>query len=173
MNTTKRNYETLYVVDATLTDEQVDSAIEKYSQVITGAGGEIQAAGRWDKRRLAYEVQGRREGIYILTYFTGEPEVSKELDRVFRLAEDVIRHIIVRIEPQHIDTSRLEQQAQRAAEAEAEAPAAEVEAEQAPEAPAQEVAEQPEATDETTEEPAAAETAAEEPAAEEAGIEEA
>ena len=76
MRTTKRNYESLYIVDAALTDEQVNSIAEKYASLVTGLGAEVQAAGRWDKRRLAYEVKGRREGIYILMYFLCEPAVS-------------------------------------------------------------------------------------------------
>jgi small subunit ribosomal protein S6 len=114
--TTKRTYESLYIVDATLTDEQLDSIIAKYSKVITDQGGVIRAAGKWDKRRLAYEIKGRREGTYILTYFDAEPAVAKELDRLFRIADEVIRHIILKIEPRHIDTARLEAQAARSAE---------------------------------------------------------
>ena len=110
MKTTNRNYESLYIVDATLTDEQVDAIAAKYASVVTNEGGEVQAAGRWDKRRLAYEVKGRREGTYILMYFTGEAAAAKELDRVQRIADDVMRHIIVRVEPQHIDVSRIGQQ---------------------------------------------------------------
>lgn len=143
-----------------LTDEQIDSIIGTYSKLITDQGGEVQAAGKWDKRRLAYEVKGRREGNYILMYFTGEPAVASELDRNFKIADDVLRHIIVRVEPQHIDTSLIER-AQPAAEAaaeavtEAEAPAeaaAEQAAEQPTEAPAEAAAEQTEAP---AEEPAA------------------
>ena len=111
MNTTIRNYETLYIVDSTLTDEQTDAIISKYSTLVTEQGGEVQAAGRWDRRRLAYEIKGRREGLYILMYFSGEPTVEKELDRVFRISEDVIRHIILRVEPERVDISRIEKPA--------------------------------------------------------------
>ena len=116
MKNTKRNYESLFIVDTTLTDEQIDSIVTKYSTVVADQGGEVQAVGKWDKRRLAYEIKGRREGIYILMYFTGEATVFKELDRLFRISDDVLRHIIVRVEPQHIDTSRIEQQAQASTE---------------------------------------------------------
>lgn len=108
MNTTKRNYESLYIIDSTLADEQTDAIISKFSTLITDQGGEVQAAGRWDRRRLAYEVQGRREGMYILMYFSGEPAVEKELDRVFRISDEVFRHIILRIEPERVDTTRIE-----------------------------------------------------------------
>lgn len=165
MNTTNRNYESLYIVDPMLTDEQVEAIAAKYSKLITDQGGEVQAAGRWDKRRLAYEVMGRREGIFILMYFTGDPAVSKELDRVQRISDDVLRHLITRVEPQHIDVSRIGQP-QPTAEAvervEAEAPAEVAEAE----APAETQAEAP------AEEPAAEETAAEAAPVEEQAVEE-
>ena len=113
MNTTIRNYEALYIIDANSTNEQVSSSISKFSDIITGNGGEIQAAGKWDKRRLAYEIKGCREGIYILIYFTGESAVFNELDRIFRISDDILRHIILRVEPEHIDTKKLEAMAER------------------------------------------------------------
>lgn len=146
-------------MDAGLTDEQVESIAEKYSNLVTGLGAEVQAAGRWDKRRLAYEVKGRREGIYILMYFSGEPAVAKELDRNFRIADEILRHIIVRVEPEHVDISRIgqppaeeeaeqpEEQAEYSADAaEAAEPAAELPEAETPAqepAPADEVAEEP------------------------------
>ena len=166
MNATNRIYECLYIIDSTLTDEQVESIVSKYSQVVTDQGGELQAAGKWDKRRLAYEISGRREGIYILMYFNGEPAVSEELDRLFRIADDVFRHIIVRVEAEHIDTSRIDHP-QPSAEAVAEVPAEKV-AEETTEAAEQvEVAEAP-AAEEAAAEPAeqAAEVPAEEAAEE-------
>lgn len=180
MKTTKRNYESLYVLDASLTDEQVDSIVDRYSALVTSLGGEVQAAGFWEKRRLAYEVKGRREGIYILMYFLSEPEVSKELDRNFRISDDIMRHLIVRVEPEHIDTGKIgrpqpteavESTAAPAEAAPAEpAPAAEAAAETAetPETPAAEAEAAPEPTaeqpaEETSEQQA---PAAEQPAAE-------
>lgn len=147
MNTTKRYYESMYIVDANLTDEQVDSIIAKYSKLITDQGGELRAVGRWDKRRLAYEVMGRREGLYILMFFEAEAAVAKELDRIYRISDDVFRHLITRVEPQHVDTSRIEQPTATAEAAPEQAPA-----EAAVEAPA-------EITEETApaEEPVAAE----------------
>ena len=159
VNTTIRNYETMYIIDTTNTDEQVDSIIAKYSQLVTDQGGEMQAVGRWDKRRLAYEIKGRREGIYILMFFTGEPEVASELDRVFRISDEVIRHLITRVEPKNIDTSRIEHPQQAAtetaaqpAEAPAEKPAVveEAKAEEPAQQPEAEAVAAPESTEETT-----------------------
>lgn len=177
MNTTKRIYESMYIIDANLTDEQVDAIIAKYTKLIADQGGEVRAVGRWDKRRLAYEIMGRREGLYILMFFEAEPAVSKELDRVYRISDDVFRHLITRVELQHVDTSRIEHP-QAVAEAAPVSAPAEEEVEVNPEAVEAEAEVAPEAATETVEEVTeeveapAAETASEE-VVEEAAAEEA
>ena len=168
VSTTVRNYEALYIIDATSTDEKVDAVIAKFSKLIVDQGGEVQAAGRWDRRRLAYEIKGYRDGLYILMYFTGEAAASNELDRMFKIDDNIIRHLITRVEPQHIDVSRIEQQQQQPAAAAVEpiaAPVEEVaaEVEEAPAVEAEVPAEEPAAVAEEAT-PAAEEVAAEEPA---------
>jgi len=107
--TTSNYYEALYILRTTLNEEQVDTAIAKYSKVVTDNGGEVIAAGRWDKRRLAYEIKGVREGGYILMYFTSTGSLPRAIARVFRISDEVLRHIIIRTEQKHIDTGRLDQ----------------------------------------------------------------
>ena len=93
-----RHYEAMYIVDAELTDEQLDPIMEKYKKVVTDMGGVAGETGKFDmgRRRLAYEIAKRREGMYLLMNFEAGPEVPLELDRVFRISDDVFRHIIVR-----------------------------------------------------------------------------
>lgn len=93
-----RRYEAMYIVDADTPDENIDGIIEKYNKVVTESGGEISESGKWEKgrRQLAYEIDKKREGIYILMQFTAEAEVPKELDRIFRINDEVIRHLVVR-----------------------------------------------------------------------------
>lgn len=73
---------------------------------MTNAGGEVIIADKWDKRRLAYEIKDRREGIYVLMYFRAEPAVATELNRVMRISEDCIRHIIVLDEGGQAETAK-------------------------------------------------------------------
>lgn len=150
-----RTYETLYIIDPNLTEEQVQAVTDKYSGIVTQTGGEIIAVERWDRRRLAYEVKGRREGMYILMYFHGEPAVAAEIDRVMKLSEDVFRHLITREENNQAEAAK--ERASRPAP-----PPVEVAPPAAPEAPAEE----PEATAEVAEE--APEAEAEAPSAPEA-----
>lgn len=93
-----RPYEALYIVHPDLSDENVTPIMEKYQKVIEEQGGEVESVNRWEKRWLAYEVKGQREGIYILMTFKSEPEATAELDRRFKIADDVMRHIIVRLD---------------------------------------------------------------------------
>jgi len=96
-----RQYEAMYIIDADTPDEIIDTILEKYSKVVTDAGGEVVEAGKWDKGRrpLAYEIGKRREGMYLLLQFKSESEVPKELDRIFKINDEIIRHIIVRQDP--------------------------------------------------------------------------
>ncbi|MDH7602205.1 MAG: 30S ribosomal protein S6 [Armatimonadota bacterium] len=109
---TTRTYETFYIVDPNLTDQQVEEIISKYSTIVTEQGGKVTAAGKWDKRRLAYKIKHYHEGIYILMFFEGSPAVARELNRVMRISDDVIRHAIYRVEPKHVDTTRIEKPAE-------------------------------------------------------------
>ena len=93
-----RHYEAMYIVDAEAPDEALEPILEKYKKVVTDGGGEVSEAGKWEKgrRQLAYEIQKKREGMYLMMQFTANAEVPEELDRIFRISDDVIRHIIVR-----------------------------------------------------------------------------
>ncbi len=92
-----RNYETMFIVNPSIVtdDQQLEAVMEKYRQLVTDNGGEVQQLIKWDRRRLAYEINGQREGIYLLLNFKAEPRVSKELDRVFKINDDILRHMII------------------------------------------------------------------------------
>lgn len=93
-----RHYEAMYIVDADIQDEDLEPVLEKYKKVVTDAGGEVSDASKWEKgrRSFAYEIDKKREGMYILMQFTGDSAVPKELDRIFKINDEIIRHLIVR-----------------------------------------------------------------------------
>ena len=93
-----RHYETIYIVDADVTDEQLEPIMEKYKKVVADMGGVVGDTGKWEqgRRKLAYEVAKRREGMYVLMNFEANADVPLELDRIFRISDDVFRHVIVR-----------------------------------------------------------------------------
>jgi small subunit ribosomal protein S6 len=91
-----RKYEVVYVLRPDLDEEKNAALVEKFKDLIESQGGEIIKIDKWGKRRLAYEVKDLREGVYILVHMNAEPKVATELDRIFKITDEVLRHIIVR-----------------------------------------------------------------------------
>ncbi len=93
-----RKYEVVFVHRPDLDEEKSTALIERFKDLIETHGGEVLKIDKWGKRRLAYEVKDLREGVYIIAHMNAEPKVATELDRVFKITDDVLRHIIVREE---------------------------------------------------------------------------
>lgn len=93
-----RKYETLYIVKPDLTDPDVQKIADRFKTVVEEKGGTVEKAGKWDKRKLAYEVNGYKEGNYIQMNFEADPKLPAELNRLLRISDDVIRHRIYLIE---------------------------------------------------------------------------
>ncbi|KRQ85965.1 30S ribosomal protein S6 [Caloramator mitchellensis] len=93
-----KRYETLFVIAPNLTEEEVKSTVEKVKGVIENGGGVIDNVDEWGKRRLAYEINDFNEGFYVLINFTSNPELPKELDRVLKISDNVIRHIVIKLD---------------------------------------------------------------------------
>lgn len=89
------SYETIFIVDATLEEEAVNNVKEKFTSLIA-ANGTVDNVDEWGKRRLAYEINDKTEGYYYLVDFTADAEFPKELDRQFRINENILRTIIIR-----------------------------------------------------------------------------
>jgi small subunit ribosomal protein S6 len=90
-----RKYETIFILQPSLDEEAVKANIEKFKGVIENGGGVIENVDFWGKRKLAYEINKVNEGFYTLINFNADPELPKELDRIFRINDTVVRHIIV------------------------------------------------------------------------------
>ncbi len=90
-----RNYEVIFIIRS-LEEEATNAVIEKFSKLITANGGKITKEDRWGKRRLAYEIKKEAEGFYVLFYVTCEPECVAECDRVMKITDEILKHMIVR-----------------------------------------------------------------------------
>ena len=90
-----KSYEILYIVKP-YEDEKFEAVVEKFNTLITNNGGVIEKTDRWGKKRLAYEMQGLNEGLYVLVTFIAEPAAVKELDRVMKITDEILRHMIIR-----------------------------------------------------------------------------
>ncbi|GFP78255.1 30S ribosomal protein S6 [Clostridium zeae] len=93
-----RKYETIFILHPTFEEEAVKASIEKFKGVIENGGGTIDNVDFWGKRKLAYEISKVNDGYYTLINFTAGPELPRELDRIFRITDGVLRHIIVKEE---------------------------------------------------------------------------
>lgn len=88
------NYEVMFVIDPALEDEKKDAAIERVKAVIASEG-EVGEVNVWGLRKLAYPIQKKSEGYYVVIDFKAEPTLPAELDRRLKISDDFMRHIIV------------------------------------------------------------------------------
>ncbi len=113
-----RTYEALYILRPELAEDAAQTAAQGVEKLITDEGGAIVRSEIWGKRRLAFEVKGCTEGVYVLKRFDAESEVVDALGRHFRLSEDVIRYLVILLDDK---TKRLEEEQQRRTQAQLEA----------------------------------------------------
>ena len=88
------NYEVMFIIDPTLEDEKKDAAVEAVKGIIA-AEGEVGNVDVWGMRKLAYPIQKKTEGYYVVIEFKAEPTLPKELDRRLKISDNVMRHLIV------------------------------------------------------------------------------
>jgi small subunit ribosomal protein S6 len=93
-----RIYEELFILRPDITDEEVTPIIEQLRGVVTTAGGTVDKEERWGVRRLAYRVEKRAEGYYVLLQLTAPPTTVKEVERRLRVNDAVLKHMTVRID---------------------------------------------------------------------------
>jgi small subunit ribosomal protein S6 len=87
-------YEVMFIIEAALEDSKKEAAIEMAKEIIA-ADGEVGKVDVWGTRRLAYPIQKKNEGYYVVIQFTATPELPKELDRRLKISDSIIRHIII------------------------------------------------------------------------------
>ena len=91
-----RFYETMFVVKSTLTQEEITTKIDFYKTAILNNGGEISATLDMGMRNLAYEIKKNKRGYYFVIYFKAEPKLVLELERLYRINEDILRFIVIK-----------------------------------------------------------------------------
>jgi small subunit ribosomal protein S6 len=93
-----RDYELMVVLTPELDEEGVTSTTERVRSLVTGRGGEVVDLQAWGRRRLAYPIGKARDGFYAVAKLKLEPGAAEPLDRSLKLAEPVIRHLLVRLD---------------------------------------------------------------------------
>lgn len=92
------NYEVLYILNSEQDDETIAAQAEKFAGLVTANGGEIVKMDKWGRRRLAYPINFKNEGYYVLMNIKAGSELPAELERNFRISDEVMRYIVVKLE---------------------------------------------------------------------------
>ncbi|WP_027408129.1 30S ribosomal protein S6 [Anoxybacteroides tepidamans] len=93
-----RKYEIMYIIRPNMDDEGKKAVVERFNNILTENGAEITNVKEWGKRRLAYEIKDFRDGYYMILNVMSEPKAVQEFDRLAKISEDIIRHIVVKEE---------------------------------------------------------------------------
>ena len=124
-------YEVMYIIDPAVEDTARVELINRFSDLVTKNGGEVDRVDEWGKRRLAYAIQYKTEGYYVLMYIKAPSQLPAEIERNLQISDSVLRYLVIRYEGA-LPAKRepLKPYQPREAAAEAEAPAAEAIAEE-------------------------------------------
>ena len=90
-----RKYELVFIIKP-MEEEATQAVVTKFETMVANNGGTMEKIDRWGKRRLAYLVKEFTEGCYCIFHFTGTPATVAELDRVMKITDDILRHMIVK-----------------------------------------------------------------------------
>lgn len=114
MSDQKRPYEMMYIVKPTLDDEAVEGVAAKVDELLKGLGATIDKTEKRGRKKLAYEVKDFKDGFYMLTNFHFDPAQLTEFERLLKLNEDVIRHLLIRLDEQALAAAAEKQSAAEA-----------------------------------------------------------
>ena len=91
-----RDYEVVYIFKSSLTTEEIEGRLEAYhAKILAAEGSEITAVEHWGKRQLAYPIDRNDNGYYVVTQFTASPGVLADFERILKLDDDLLRHLVV------------------------------------------------------------------------------
>jgi small subunit ribosomal protein S6 len=113
---TNRQYELVYVVSPSATEQDVTDLHAQIEAIVSRFGAQLAKSENWGRRKLAYEIGGHKEATYVLEVIDGTGDVMKEIDRRLKVNEQVLRHLVVRVDEELRAAERLK--ARRQAEAE-------------------------------------------------------
>jgi small subunit ribosomal protein S6 len=95
---TARQYELVYIVTPDASDQEVADLHTQIEQIVQRYNGTFDKTENWGRKKLAYEIGHHREGTYVVETITGSGELMKEIDRRLRVIDQVIRHLVVRVD---------------------------------------------------------------------------
>ncbi|MGM8212851.1 30S ribosomal protein S6 [Virgibacillus sp. W0430] len=95
-----REYEIMYIIRPDIEEEAQTALIERFNNILTDNGAEIDKVDEKGKKRLAYEINDYRDGYYVVINFKGAEQAVNEFDRQAKFSDDIIRHMAIRVDDQ-------------------------------------------------------------------------
>jgi small subunit ribosomal protein S6 len=96
-------YENIIILNASLSDEEIETAITKIKEFVTGQGGEIIKINIWGKRKLAYEINKHKRGLYVLLLYKIQPAIIKKFEEFYKLFDAVIKYSIIKLSAKQVE----------------------------------------------------------------------
>lgn len=94
-----RDYELLYIIKTEVGEEQTQAVIDRYNGILEGEGATVEKVDKWGKRKLSYTIDKKyTDGFYVLVNFKGEANAVDEVDRLMKIDENLLRHMITRVD---------------------------------------------------------------------------
>lgn len=93
-----RKYEIMYIVRPDIEEDAQTELIERFNQILTDQGADIEKVDEMGKRRFAYPIKNYRDGYYVVINFTGDHNAVNEFDRQAKFTDDIVRHMIIRLD---------------------------------------------------------------------------
>jgi small subunit ribosomal protein S6 len=109
-----RQYELIYILPPETAEQQATELHNQIAEIVARLHGQIEKSENWGRRKLAYEIGHFKEGVYVLEVINGSGDLMKELDRRLKVIDQVMRHMIVRVdeEKQVVDRTRTKRQSE-------------------------------------------------------------
>ncbi|MCI0512269.1 30S ribosomal protein S6 [candidate division KSB1 bacterium] len=92
-------YETVFIIDSLIKNEEIEGIISKIEKFITNNGGQIETIERWGKKRLNYEIKKRQYGFYVLIKYQAANKLNRLLEREYQLDENILRYLVIYLDP--------------------------------------------------------------------------
>ncbi len=90
-----KKYETIFIIDSEVGEENTKALVEKFKTMIE-TSAQLESIDEWGKRKLAYEINDKVDGYYVLVNFSSSPEFPAELERVYKITEGILKYIVIK-----------------------------------------------------------------------------
>ncbi|MEA4853838.1 MAG: 30S ribosomal protein S6 [Christensenella sp.] len=91
-------YESMYILKPDMDEEKKDALVKRFADIVTDNGGTVEKIDEWGKKRLAYSIQYINDGYYVLMNFEAQPTLPAELERNYKISDDVLRFIVINLD---------------------------------------------------------------------------